>query len=327
MMKKNIINLLLLFFAWNACADDLAQGISGGQTADLLAPKPDEERSSPFAYKKEGEDRYMGKTSSGPENNYIMGTNSKTELDIKDADQMKLKGTGYVVPGTFEHEKNYLTLDKASFAKDFRNKGTSAFNIAYFSDSFNYQSNNDVINRTIGQGYQHTKAGLLQLRSDQYFYKSFLLNILWAVGGGISYNSGKGIFASNASRSEVKLTLWEAPIDLGLGIEIPVYKWFTFAGVTGPSVMILAQNRNDFLNGENGKNKFQFGYGQFLNAQFKINLAGFSDTLAYDLFSESQITNMSINLEARYQNYKNFQDADIAISGTSIGIGFTFAFL
>ena len=81
------------------------------------------------------------------------------------------------------------------------------------------------------------------------------------------------------------------------------------------------------LNGEKGKSKWQFSYGQFASAQFKVNLSGLSDNLAYDLFSESQITTLSLNLEARYQNYQNFQDTDLAISGTSLGLGFTFEFL
>jgi hypothetical protein len=33
-----------------------------------------------------------------------------------------------------------------------------------------------------------------------------------------------------------------------------------------------------------------------------------------------------MNLEARYQSYQNFQD-EIKISGTSLGIGFTFEYL
>jgi len=70
----------------------------------------------------------------------------------------------------------------------------------------------------------------------------------------------------------------------------------------------------------------QVSYGQFASAQFKLNFTGMSNNLAYDLFSESKITNLLMNLEVRYHNYQNFQD-EIKVSGTSVGIGFTFEYL
>lgn len=90
--------------------------------------------------------------------------------------------------------------------------------------------------------------------------------------------------------------------------------------------MVLYQNRNDFQQGEKGRNKTQISHGQFANAQFKINLSGFNSDTAYDLFTSSQITNLYLNIEARYQSYRNFQD-EIKISGTSLGLGFTFEYL
>ena len=330
MMKKSIISIFLFLFAWNVFADDLQQGVSGGDTQDLLAPKKDsgedEVRTSPFTYQQTNHDNYQGKVDKSSSENIVMGTTPTQELETKDLEKKKLKESGYVAPGTFEKEENYLELNKEKFSNEFRNQASSAMNIAYFSDSFQYQSTNDIINRTIGDGYKHVKAGLIQVRSDQFFYRTEVMNAFWAVGAGISYNSGRGTFVTG-TKSEMTLTLWEMPVDLGIGIEIPIYHWFKVAGCAGPSGMILNQNRNDFLNGEKGKSKWQFSYGQFASAQFKVNLSGLSDNLAYDLFSESQITTLSLNLEARYQNYQNFQDTDLAISGTSLGLGFTFEFL
>lgn len=327
MMKKNITSFVLLLFTWNLFAEDLSQIISGEAVPDLLAPKSKKEvRTSPFSYQEMKGDEYQGKVNKLSGEGIVAGTNTSKELVIKDLEEKKLKGSGYVVPGTLENAENYLALDKDKFSKSYRYKSKSALNIAYFKDSFQYQSTNDIINKTISEGYKHTKAGMIHIRSDQYLYKSLMLNGFWSVGSGVSYNSGKGTFVTGV-KSDATFTLWEVPVDLGLGIEIPVYQWFKFAGSIGPSGMILNQNRNDFSNGEKGKSKFQFGYGEYANAQFKINLSGFNDNLSYDLFSNSQITNLSLNLEARYENYKNFQDAALAISGTSVGIGFTFEFL
>jgi hypothetical protein len=195
-MKKNIIKIIFFLLAFNAFADDLDQGLSGSKTQDLLAPKEDEIRSSPFAFQRGKDDSYQGKTNNSSAESIVMGTRTSEELAVKDLEVKKLKGSGYIMPGTLEKEKNYLALDKEQFAKDFRFKSTSAFNIAYFRDAYQYQSANDVINRTIGQGYKHLKAGLIQIRSDKFLYKSLLLNVFWAGGGGISYNAGRGSYIS-----------------------------------------------------------------------------------------------------------------------------------
>ena len=167
---------------------------------------------------------------------------------------------------------------------------------------------------------------MLQVRSDHYILKTFALNSFYAFGVGLSYNSGMGTFITG-QKSDATFRLWEVPVDIGLGIEIPLYTWIKLVGVAGPSVMMLAQNRSDYGNGEKGKNKYQVSYGQFASAQFKINLATFSDNLAYELFTSSQVARLSLNFDVRYENYKNFEDALLAISGTSIGAGFTFEFL
>jgi hypothetical protein len=332
MMKMKIISIFLLLMTSSVFAEDIAHIISGADTPDLLAPKKDldedevEVRSSPFSYQKPKDDNYQGKVGENSSPNIVMGTNTSKDLTIQDLDRKKLKDSGYVAPGTLGNEENYLELNKEKFTKEFRHKSTSAFNISYFSDSFQYQSEGDIINHTISEGYKHVKAGMIHIASEQYVYKTDVLNLFWVTGAGVSYNSGRGIFVNN-TKSETTITLWEVPVDLGLGVEIPIYHWFKVSGSAGPSGMILNQNRNDFLNGEKGKSKYQFSYGEYASAQFKINLSGLSDNLAYDLFTESQITTLSMNLEARYENYKNFQDKSLAISGTSLGLGFTFEFL
>jgi hypothetical protein len=326
MMKKNIIKIILFLLVFNSHAEDLAQGVSGSETKDLLAPQEGEVRNSPFSFQKPRNDRYQGKIKDPDDEDIIMGTNSTNDLKINNEERKKLSESGYVAPGVLENSPNYLSLNKGEFAHSYRNQSKSAFNITYFSDSFKYQSENDIINRTIGSGYKHIKAGLLDLRSDQYMYKTFLFDVFWTAGGGLSYNSGRGYFISGAT-SETIVTFWEIPLDIGVGLNLCAYKWFKVSGAIGPTVMILGQNRSDFQNGEKGKNKYQYSFGEFFTTQFRILFSGFSDNLSYDLFTSNQITNFSLNLEARYQNYKHFQDTSLGISGTSFGLGFTFEFL
>jgi hypothetical protein len=323
-MKMNIIKIVLLLISLNAFAEDLGHTISGASVKDSLGELSDGPRLSPHVDTLEISNQYSGNTNKKDED-VVFGNNPKV-LDKPLTKDLNLKSNGYLPPGTLENQKNYLELDKKIFAKDFRYKATSAFTFSYISDSFNYESQNDIINKTISEGYRHIKSGLIQVRSDQYFFKTFALNGFWSAGTGLSYNSGRGTFVTG-DKSETKFTLWEMPLDLGIGLELPIYYWFKIVGTAGPSGMILSQNRSDFADNEKGKNKFQFGYGQFAQVQFRMNLTALSDHLAYDLFSSSQITTLSMNLEARYQNYKKFQDPEIAISGTSVGIGFTFEFL
>ena len=319
MMKMSIIKIIVLLFAWNAMAEDLNQVVSGAYVQDSLANAKKEQATNIQG------DNYAGKVSNINEPDPITGTNTQNLVE-KNIKKNTLKNSGYLPPGAFDKQNNFASLNKGQYTKEFGSKSTSALNLSYFSDSFNYQSQDDIINKTISQGYRHIKAGMLQVRSDHYFYKSFALNTFYAVGSGLSYNSGMGTFITG-TKSDATFRLWEVPLDLGIGLEIPIYTWFKITGVGGPSIMLLAQNRSDFGNNEKGKNKYQASYGQFASAQFKINMAIFSDSLSYELFTSSQVTRLSMNLDVRYENYKNFEDADLAISGTSIGAGFTFEFL
>lgn len=318
---------LLAFFVsivGRAYAADLDQIVSGDEVEDVLGQMQTTE-SSPYIVQEKEESAFEDlKLKKNAQPDFHFGTNLE-EVSLKDDPRRKFEDVGYTAPGTFDGSENYLEHDKTEMANDFRKHSSGGINITFIKDNFSYESNNDVISKTISEGYKHVKGGTLHLRSDQYFYRASLLNAFWSVGAGIGYNSGRGIFI-NGERSTTTFKLWETPVDLSVGMEIPIYHWFKIAGSAGPSAMALFQNRNDFQSGEKGKNKIQVSYGQFANAQFKINLSGFNSDTAYDLFTNSKITNLLLNLEGRYQNYQNFQD-DIKISGTSFGIGFTFEYL
>ncbi|MBC7539256.1 MAG: hypothetical protein H7281_10575 [Bacteriovorax sp.] len=325
---KRIFSLLLLTVLFNlylnqASATDLEQVVSGSDVEDSLATSKVVEPSPYIIQNADGEiDNQKIKANAKPD---FMFNENHPEVSVKEDPKNQFQDLGYTVPGSFEAKENYIEIDKKAMASDFRKLSSGGINITFIKNDFNYESANDVINKTISEGYKHVKGGALYIRSDQYFYHTDYLNTFWSLGGGLGYNSGRGVFVTG-ERSDTTFKLWEIPVDLGIGIEIPIYHLFKISGAVGPSATVLYQNRNDFLSGEKGRNKIQWSYGQFANAQLKINLAGFSSETAYTLFTESRITNLFMNLEARYQNYRNFQD-DIKISGTSFGIGFTFEYL
>lgn len=323
MLGRNLaffISLLILTSTAYA-ADDLGHVVSGDTEVEDSLEHSDIKGESAYVAGESGENVENSKAN-GPD--YIFNHGVK-EVSDKTSVKSKLQDVGYTLPGTFEKQESYYDVDKSVMAKDFRKLSTGGINLTFIKNDYQYQSQNDIINQTIGSGYKHMKGGALHIRHDDYIVRRNLINAYWSLGAGVGYNQGKGIFV-DGSRSDATFSLWEVPVDLGVGMEVPLYSWFKVAGTFGPSMMGLLQNRSDFERGEKGKRKFQFSPGYFANAQLKVNLSGFNEETAYDLFTSSQITNLYMNLEARHESYERFQD-DISVSGTSFGIGFTFEYL
>lgn len=320
---KNLIFFSFLFYS-QVQADDLNQIVSGADIEDVLGTMKSVVNDPYVAHKNEtGEiENYQIKDNANED--FIFNSKFK-EVSVNDDSRLNYGNVGYTVPGFYEKSEQFLEINKAEMAADFRKLSSSGLNISFIKDDFSYESSNDIINKTISEGHKHLKGGALHLRNDHYINRTSFLNTFLGFGAGVGYNSGLALF-SNGERSNAVFKLWEVPVDLSLGLEIPITSWFKIAGAAGPSAIALIQNRDDLISGEKGKNKLQVSHGQFANAQFKINISRFSQQTAYDLFTSSRITNLFLNFEARYQKYQNFQDI-IKISGTSYGVGFTFEYL
>jgi hypothetical protein len=311
-----LILILSLLFSSRIFADQVVQGTEVESSIEDL--KVDDE--SPHLYGNKILDN--SKMVEGQSPNLPNTINN--EIDEVSA-LSEARSSGYTLPGTMGNKENYTEIDTKHYSEQFRKESTSAFNISYIRDSFNYHSPNDVISRTISSGYKHVQSGFLLLRSDRYIYNNGYFTLHWALGGGLAYNYGRGIFA-DGERSDAGIALWEVPIDLGLGISISAGKYIKLTGTAGPSLLALIQNRDDLKYSEKGKKRFQTGAGAFASAQVKINLYSFASDSSYELFTNNQITSSYLNIEARYHSYSKYLE-DIKISGTSLGAGFTFEFL
>ncbi len=320
-LKNLVAAFMFILFSNSISASDLEHPVSGADVEDLIG-KMESTGVSPYIVDGESADNVDQAKVTGED--FIFNNNLK-EVSVNADPRREYKDFGYTIPGSLEKQENYMEIDKAAMAKGFRKVADGALNITFIKNDFSYGSTNDVINRTITSGSKSVKGGYLLVRHDSYITRSFLLNTFWSLGAGIGFNSGKGYFV-DGSRSEAVFKLWEFPVDLGVGLEIPLYHWFKIVGAGGASGMLLMQNRSDFEDKEKGKRKYQLSPGYFASAQFKINLTGFGGDAAYEAFTTSQITNLSMNLELRQQNYSSFNDA-ISVSGTSFGIGFTFEYL
>lgn len=322
-MNNFFIFLFGFIVSVNAMATNLDHSVLGDSEIEDVLSTAAVEEDSPFVIDGKNNESVENKKVNGED--FVFSEDKKELENVKINPKKEFEEFGYTLPGTFENSATYLETDRRKMAKGYRYSSDGGINISFFKNAFDYQSPNNIINRTIDTGAGSIKGGTLYVRHDSAIFKTMVLEAHFSLGVGLGYNAGKGFFI-DGSRSDADFKLWEAPLDVGLGMEIPVSSWFKIAGTGGGSIMTLLQNRSDFEKGEKGKRKYQFSPGYFLNAQFKINLSGFSEDLSYELFTESQITNLFLNLEARMQNYSGFKD-NISISGSSIGIGFTFEYL
>ncbi len=324
---KKIFVLLISLLVFKTFADEIeGMTISGQEISDEVSKLEIDEDTpdSPYVYKNNLNNSEIDNLETKLKENPFV-TDSVKEQNLTTDERSELRGFGVVEPGKLANTENYLEINPKEYSRKFIKASTSLIELNYFKDNFDYTSNNDVINRTVGDGYKHVKGGFLSIHRNSYIFKTMFLNGFWSSGLSVGYSSGKGIFV-DGSRSDATMTLWQFPLDFGIGIEIPLYYWFKVSIAAGPSGMVLNQNRSDFSSDEKGKSKTQFGYGPYGLAAFKINLSGMFSSFAYDWFTSSQITNLLLNVEMRYHKYSKFLDP-IDISGTSIGAGVTFEFL
>lgn len=321
-MKRRILLVmsLVLCFQYSVLAEDFGHHVVGDEDLSDGLLNSKNPGMNPFI-PGESEDYYSTaqKTDDPIFNPKIEKIGAKKEL------RHELKDSGYTVPGTYENAQSFLEFDKKNLTKDYRKASSGAINLSYIHNGYNYDSTNNIIDTTISSGPKSVKGGSLLVRNDSYLYRSDFANLHWSLGVGLGYNSGQGIFVTG-ERSDTKFSLWEVPVDLGIGAEINLGSWAKIAGTGGPSVMGLLQDRSDFERGEKGKRKIQYSPGYFTSAQLKINLSSLSPKSAHEIFTESEITNLLLNIEVRHQNYSSFQD-EITLNGTSFGLGFTFEYL
>lgn len=324
MMRNTSFFFIFFFFLSFLHAEDIGQTVQG---ASLPKSELDSLSIEDSPYINSNTESIITTTESEDAPFLTGSSNTKNSNQVEKLNvNSAYKDIGYTVPGTFEKENNYLEIDKANYTKEMRLHSKSSLGLSYIRDGYTYTSPNDVIERTIARGYKHVQSGFLLFRYENYINKNEFLDFHWSLGSGLSYNYGRGIFASDGERSETGFQFWEVPMDFGLGANLSFGRFLKISATAGPSVIGLVQNRSDFAKNEKGKNKVQFGFGQFASLQFKMNLHSFSPESSYERFVTDEITASYFYLEGRYHNYSKFLDS-IEISGASVGAGFSFEFL
>lgn len=327
---KSSLLLFVFIFSSSLIADDDSQLGVPGQFSD----KEYEENLHHAAVERED-----------PDSSYVMG-NSEPEKYLKDvkssgfgapgaglqedmpspSQREKLISVGMDAPQSMENRENLLTYDGDDVYKEIYDRGDSSFSFSYFRDQYSVSDSGGVFQQSYVDAKGARRGGYLHFNFDSYLNRSFLSSF-YGVGLGVGFSEGVGVFSqSTTDQSNVKFQLFMIPADFRLGLTIGRGKYFRLSVAGGPSAMGLAQSRNDKNNGDPDQHKRQVSLGYFGHAKVQVSLSALFHDVAFAGFSQYQMTNMYLNLEARHQSYSHFQD-DVTIKGTSFGIGFTFEYL
>jgi hypothetical protein len=230
----------------------------------------------------------------------------------------------YQVLGTAEKETSLSVTSNKEILKNVRTKGTSIFTFTYFKDDFDYNDRNNIYKRTFEEGEGAIQAGYIMFGLERYLVKR-TVDITWGGNLGLGFSSAKALFV-DGTQSDTRFQLYTIPFDLHLGVGLSLGRYIRLSANGGPSVMGLYQNRSDFENKEPGKNRRQLSPGYFASGKVQIALSEIFRNQAFKMFTDYQVSRLFLNIEGRTQNYSSFQDEDLEIAGTSVGVGLSFEY-
>lgn len=231
---------------------------------------------------------------------------------------------GIQAMGTVSTEK-YLEFDSNDLLKEASGKGKSSFGFSFLKDTFDYQDNRNSFDAVYKEPSGTSQGGFLMVTSERYFSRRYI-DLFATFSGGVGLSYGQGVFV-NGDLADSNFRLWKIPLDAGLGIGIPLGPWFSVVGSAGPSVLGLIQNRSDQARGSEKKERRQLSFGYYTQATFRWNLSPLFKDASLNMLREQKVSNFYLNIYARQNNYENFKQEDLIISGQSLGLGFSFDFL
>jgi len=318
---------LFLILAPSLCAEDFGIAVPGQLSEDSF-----EKEASQLKNKDNTNDSYVMGERSEPEfketseKSFSVPGQGLTEDIDEPTRKEKLLSTGLKAPHSLENEENIVSFESNELYDNFYDQGDSSFSFTYIRDEYNVSDSRGVFQQSFVDAEDARRGGYLHFNFDSYMNRNFF-STFYGAGLGVGFSEGEGIFAaSTTTKSNVTFQLFTIPLDFRLGMTIGRGKYFRLSVAGGPSVMGISQSRDDKERGEDEKHRRQYSFGYFGHAKAQISLSSLFHDLAFGGFSQYQMTNMYLNLEARHQSYENFQD-DISITGTSFGIGFTFEYL
>jgi hypothetical protein len=322
-LKNRLVIFLSLLFSLNIFATDAVQYLPGMIPEDEAGKLwlDQEKNIEPIDQHRKLDEHVSDQLMQSP---LIPGQKQGDSTDFKSSEKSTVKSSLAAIPGS-GLQTDYVELDADNINFNRRNSALWNFSFSYFRDSFEYKDPGNIYQKTFKESTGSMQAGYLMFSSD-YFLTRKLIDTTIGLNAGFGYQKGKGYFVETFNESDTVFQLWTIPVDLSVGVEIPFSGFFKASATAGPSLMGMLQTRNDRESGEAYKRRRQVSAGYFYEGKFQISLTDFFPKYGYSLFKDYDVTKAFFDIQARYQNYGNFQN-EIEISGASFGLGFTFEYL
>jgi hypothetical protein len=347
MIANKIFFILILSSFSNLFAEEATYFLSG-KSAPVEVENFEGEKESYFLYS--GKDTYEGQIESDEDSIFYSLPGSVKELDKsftgnqEDAEAFIVNPKSEDVPefsvGHLKDETvsqlpagsagnqtaEFESMDNMSRLNKLRDQANNGLSFSILYDNFNYGGQPGVYNQLFEGSNKNLSNNLFfQGSYGLSFLKSFI-HLSAGLNLGVSYKYGKGDF-SDGQKSETTIAIWAVPIDAALYLQIPIGSVFRIEASAGPSLMTILQNRSDRDDGEKGKDLYQMSPGYFAGGKFKINWGNIFKSSALDLFNTSDVTNLFLNFDVRYETYNKFSDEYVKVDGISYGLGLSFEFL
>lgn len=249
------------------------------------------------------------------------GRDHKVEEEITPRD--KMISAGHIIPDKEKLPDKYLSYDSEKLLGSIRKSTRGDFNFFYIDNEFDHKSANNSFDSTYRGSRSRTP--LMFTFSGHKIYGDGRLKYGVGAGMGVAHHAGRGTFVDN-TESNTKFQLWSVPVDLSFILSYKIGTFFKMGFTAGPSVIGINQNRDDFEDGNDRRNIRQWSYGYFGTATMHFSLTSLFPKNVFNIFIDHSINEMYFALRARMQNYANFQDSGVEISGVSFGAGFTFEY-
>ena len=272
----------------------------------------------------EESDEYVGIKSKGDAKKSYLFNQQDSKSDIEKR-KKSIKETGNKIIGTYENSEEYIVRKKSALVREISYKGNSTFGFGYFINSFAYKDDSGIFKKVFEDDPKSSDTGILQIYFHKFIYRG-VIDISAGLNLSASQHKGRGKFETSGDYSTMYFKLVTIPLDLALALEMPVTTWIKLSGASGPSIVGLSQSRTDFGKNEDGRRRRQVGYGYFVDVRFKFSISNVFPSNSINIFEGMGITKMFFDINYRMQSYSNFQDP-VDISGSSIGLGFSFEFI
>jgi hypothetical protein len=318
--------ILIFLFSSVGLADDMGQIVSGQDAEDVLEKGLEKFSSqSPFVSNGMDDDLPENFKNTGKRGESVhVDTSDFGEFDRSITEKQEILDNGTGVLGEHEDATSLYSYKNKDIVKRLNSKGREQYSFSYLKDNYSYDKENSRA-ESILDGDRGLNYGALLIGYNKYFSESSF-RFMWGINVGLGFASGKGDFSDGAS-SEVDFKYYTVPVDISLGLHIPMSRFLGLKLSGGPSALGVYQTRSDGGGSSKKKSTNQVGLGYFAEGRLAINMSQISNSIGFRMFRDYEVSGFTVDLFVRHQNYTKFFQEGLSVSGSSGGLGLSFEYL